>query len=120
MWSDGLTEVYSFTSSDRSLSLGGVVDGARWGRAGDAAGLAFASSWISSSHGDYLARGGIDAFVGDGALTRGSERVIEAFYRWRLLERTWLSADAQRIDNPAYNRDRGPAHFFASRLHADF
>ena len=31
-----------------------------------------------------------------------------------------LSFDYQFVDNPAYNADRGPAHIFAGRLHAEF
>jgi hypothetical protein len=27
---------------------------------------------------------------------------------------------ADRIDNPAYNADRGPAHVFTGRFHAEF
>jgi high affinity Mn2+ porin len=31
-----------------------------------------------------------------------------------------LTFDYQWIDNPAYNRDRGPVSVFAVRLHAQF
>jgi hypothetical protein len=120
MWADGRTEVYSFTSSARSASVGGIVDGTRWGRTGDAIGLAFATSAISTDHAEYLANGGVDGFIGDGALRRGPERVYELFYRWRAAERLWFSVDAQRIDNPAYNRDRGPVSVYGLRAHLEF
>jgi hypothetical protein len=31
-----------------------------------------------------------------------------------------LSLDYQRINNPAYNRDRGPVSIFAVRVHAQY
>ncbi len=31
-----------------------------------------------------------------------------------------MSFNYQLVVNPAYNRDRGPANFFGTRLHADF
>jgi high affinity Mn2+ porin len=31
-----------------------------------------------------------------------------------------VSVDYQFINNPAYNRDRGPASVFAARLHSQF
>jgi len=31
-----------------------------------------------------------------------------------------MSFDYQHVENPAYNRDRGPADFFGTRLHTDF
>ena len=58
MVSDGRTEVYSYTSSDRSASLGAVVHGAPWHRPFDLAGVAYAASWISSAHARYLELGG--------------------------------------------------------------
>ena len=39
MYSDGKTEVYSYTSADQTLSFGGLMKGLRWGREKDAAGL---------------------------------------------------------------------------------
>ena len=32
----------------------------------------------------------------------------------------WLTADYQRIQNPAYNADRGPINVYALRFHAEF
>ena len=31
-----------------------------------------------------------------------------------------LSPDFQLIQNPGYNRDRGPAKFYGMRVHAEF
>ncbi|MEO6953328.1 MAG: carbohydrate porin [Polyangia bacterium] len=120
MYSDGKSEVYSYTSADRSLSLGVTGRGASWRRPKDFAGLGYGVSWISSIHAEYLARGGIDGFVGDGALHQGVEGVFEVFYGLNLVGSAWLSGDYQHIVNPGYNRDRGPVDIFGARFHAEF
>jgi len=120
MISDGKSEVYSFTSSDSSASLGAVVHGTPWRRPFDVVGSAYAASWISSAHGQYLALGGIDGFIGDGRLERASERVFELFYSLHVYRSITLSADYQHIANPAYNADRGPVNVLSGRLHAEF
>ena len=120
MVSDGRTEVYSYTSSDRSASLGAVVHGAPWHRPADTVGVGYAASWISSAHAQYLKLGGIDGFIGDGNLSVASERVIEAYYSFDVYSSLWLSADFQHISNPAYNADRGPVNVFGARGHAEF
>ncbi len=120
MISDGQTEVYSFTSTDRSVSFGSLARGSLWRRRFDYVGIGYAIGWISASHADYLARGGIDAFIGDGALNRATERVFEVFYSVNLLTTIWLSADYQHISNPAYNADRGPVNILGARVHGEF
>lgn len=120
MISDGRTEVYAYTSSDRSLSFGATARGTPWKRPFDQAGVGFALAWISSSHADYLARGGIDGFIGDGALTRGTESVLDLFYSFNVLDAIWLSADYQHIVNPAFNSARGPVNVIGTRVHAEF
>ena len=120
MYSDGKTEVYSYTSADRSLSLGVLGRGASWRRSKDFAGLGYGVSWISAVHAEYLRRGGIDGFVGDGSLHEGPEGVFEAFYGVNLAGSAWLSGDYQHITNPGYNRDRGPVDIFGARFHAEF
>lgn len=120
MVSDGRSEVYAYTSADRSASLGAVVQGALWRRRFDLAGAGFAAAWISPEHADYLRRGGIDGFIGDGDLRVGAETVAEVFYSANLLRAIWLTPDYQRITNPAFNRDRGPVDVFGARIHAEF
>lgn len=120
MVSDGRTEVYSFSSSDTSTSFGAVVHGTPWHRPADVVGTAYASSWISSAHAQYLSLGGIDGFIGDGALKRASERVFELFYSLHVYRSITLSADYQHISNPAYNAARGPLNVLSGRVHAEF
>ncbi len=120
MVSDGRTEVYSYTSADRSASIGAVVHGSAWHRHSDLLGSAFAAGWISSEHAEYLRRGGVDGFIGDGALARASERVFELYYSLNVYRSLALSADYQHISNPGYNADRGPVNVLSGRVHAEF
>jgi len=120
MVSDGKTEVYSFTSSDTSTSFGAVIHGTPWHRPYDVVGTAYAASWVSSAHAQYLALGGVDGFIGDGGLKRASERVLELFYSLHVFRSITLSADYQHIANPAYNADRGPLNVLSGRVHAEF
>ncbi|ODS74404.1 MAG: hypothetical protein ABS43_10425 [Bordetella sp. SCN 67-23] len=82
--------------------------------------MAAAVNALSASHREYLRRGGLGAFLGDGTLNYGPEQIAEAYYSWRPLKRLWITADAQVIRHPGYNRDRGPAKVFALRLHTEF
>jgi carbohydrate-selective porin OprB len=120
MYSDGQTEVQAYSSTDRSLSLGLLATGAPWGRPQDSAGIATSAGFLSQAHADYLARGGIDGFIGDGALTQAAERNFEVFYSLSFLGVAALSVDYQRIWNPGFNADRGPVHVFGVRLHAQY
>jgi high affinity Mn2+ porin len=58
--------------------------------------------------------------LGDGRLTYGLERVVEIYYNWQLLRSVHVSPDYQFIQNPGYNRDRGPAHVIGGRLRVSF
>lgn len=114
---EGKTETDAFTEADRSLSAGAAFVGTRWSRPGDTFGLAAASGFLSSGHREYLARGGSTFFLGDGALNYRPERVLEAYYSVPLAKDTRLTLDAQRIDNPGYNADRGPVSVYGLRVH---
>jgi high affinity Mn2+ porin len=120
MWSTGKTEVYSYTSTDYSLSLGLLAHGTWWRRRDDYAGVGVGVGWISTSHARYLALGGVDGFVGDGAINQAAETVFETFYGVNLSSSIWLSGDYQFIASPAYNKDRGPVHVLGVRAHAEF
>lgn len=120
MYSDGRTEVYSYMSTDRSLSFGALTRGTPWRRGNDLLGVGCGIGWISKQHAEYLNLGGIDGFIGDGRLTRGTERVLEAFYSLNVYGPTWLSVDWQHIANPAFNVDRGPVTILGGRFHTEF
>lgn len=120
MVSDGGAEVYAYMPPDSSLSFGLLAKGAWWKRPFDLAGAALGLGWISSAHAEYLRLGGVDGFIGDGSLDRGTESVFEVFYSVNLLRAIWLSADYQHITHPAFNADRGPVEIFGGRAHVEF
>ncbi|MCK9689351.1 carbohydrate porin [Scleromatobacter humisilvae] len=117
MKADGKTETYAFTESDASVTAGLSLKGARWSRDKDVVGLAVGEDAISTVHRVYLERGGLTSFLGDGTLRYGHERMAEAYYSAELGAGFTLTADVQRVANPGYNKDRGPASFYALRLH---
>ncbi len=119
MWTDGLTEVYNYSSADDSLSLGAIMKGSRWGREQDSIGLGYAASFLSTSHVAYLNMGGIDGFLGDGAISYKPEQVVDLYYQHHLMKSTWLSVDYQHLTNPGYNSVRGPVDIYGVRVHVE-
>ena len=120
MYSDGQTEVYAFTPTDRSLSFGASAKGSAWRRPSDVTGIGYGIGWISQAHADYLRMGGVDGFVGDGSIRQAGESVVDVFYSVNVASAVWLSADYQHVTNPAFNADRGPIDIFGARIHAEF
>jgi high affinity Mn2+ porin len=119
-WNDGKTESFAFTAIDR-LATGGVsVNGKRWHRPFDTAATEFTAAGISGVHALYLARGGYDFLIGDGALRYGPECISESYYSARLFPGFFASFDFQHVANPAYNQDRGPVRIYSLRLHMEF
>ena len=120
-FNNGKTETYQFAEADRSISGGVSVKGAPWGREKDTVGVAVARTDISAAHRNYLAAGGIGAFIGDGKLPHyRAEQLFETYYNLALTSHASLAADYQHISNPAYNADRGPVNIFALRLHVEY
>lgn len=117
---DGASETYAFAEIERSLSVGATLQGAAWGRTGDALGVAGVRNGLAQAHRDYLAAGGVGAFIGDGGLDYRPERIAEAYYRIELGRYAALSLDWQHIANPAYNAARGPVDLFGLRLHGQY
>jgi high affinity Mn2+ porin len=119
-WNNGEAETFAFTEIDRSLSVGALIRGTGWNRAADSLGLAFVRNGISGPHRDYLAAGGLGFFIGDGKLSYVSENIFETFYSLGVTKDVWLTADFQRIFDPAYNADRGPVSVASARFHYGF
>lgn len=119
-WNNGQTETYAFTEIDRSVAAGVASEGRFWGRPADEAGLAVVRNELSPAHRDYLAAGGLGFFLGDGRLRYQAEQVAELYYNVTPLKQLLLTFDAQRIRNPGYNADRGPANFYGVRVHFEF
>ncbi len=118
-WNDGKTETFAFTEIDRSIAAGVLAKGERWSREGDSAGVAMYLNGLGRAHRDYLAAGGQGFFLGEGRLNYASEKIFEMFYSLRVAGRAWLSVGYQRISNPGYNQDRGPANFYGLRFHSN-
>jgi len=119
-WNDGRTESFCFTEIDRTASFGLSLQGNRWGRKNDNVGLAGAVNGISGVHAAYLAAGGLGFQLGDGALNYGYEEIVETYYRYQLRPGIHFSVDFQGINNPGYNRDRGPVFVASGRFHFEF
>jgi len=116
---DGSKEAYEFTEINQSFAAGLSLKGTAWGRSEDEVGVAAVSNALSRPARAYLAAGGLGILIGDGKLDRyGRENIAEAYYSVPVTGWLRASLDYQLVVHPAYNRDRGPASFFAFRLHA--
>ena len=117
---DGRSESLSFTDVDGSVSGGLALKGSAWGRPQDTVGFGASMNTISRAHQAFFANGGLGLLIGDGRLNYTPERAVEVYYAMNLTRGVTVSLDYQHVENPAYNRDRGPADFFGTRLHTDF
>jgi high affinity Mn2+ porin len=119
--SQGTVEEVDFTDLNKSISTGLSLTGSRWGRPDDTVGLAGAINRISHQGKLYFAAGGLGGIIGDGQLPNaGPEQILEAYYSMALFSFAHFTADYQFINNPAYNRDRGPVSVFGLRLHLQY
>jgi high affinity Mn2+ porin len=119
-WNDGQNESWTFADVDRTATLGLSVKGDAWQRPNDTLGLAGAFNGISQVHQEFLAAGGTGILAGDGALNYAWEKLMETYYDFEIWKTIHASLDYQFVSNPAFNRDRGPVHVFAGRLHWEF
>lgn len=119
-FNDGSKEAYEFTEINKSLSAGLALKGDRWGRADDTVGIAAVVNGLSSDARAYFAAGGLGILIGDGALNYGPEQILESYYSFQANRNIAISVNYQHVNNPAYNRDRGPVNIYAIRLHAQF
>jgi high affinity Mn2+ porin len=119
-WNVGHYEAWTFADVSRTASLGVSVKGEPWGRADDTFGLAGVINGISHEARDFFAAGGTGILAGDGNLTYGLEKALEAYYDFQIWKTVHGALDYQFITDPAYNRDRGPVSVFGGRLHWSF
>ena len=119
-WNEPHHESFAYTEVHSTLALGADYVGSRWHRPLDKAGAAFVTNGLSAEHAQYLALGGSGFLLGDGGLTYGRENIAEFYYTSHLWRGLFASSDVQRIVNPGYNRDRGPANVFSVRVHVEF
>ncbi len=118
-WNDGATESFAYTEIDDTLAAGFDHRGDSWGRPDDKVGCALVSNGLSADHRTYLALGGSGFMLGDGALNYGREWIVESYYTARAARGIFPSLDLQLVENPGYNRDRGPVVVASLRLHVD-
>ncbi len=124
-WDDGRTESFAYTEIDSTFAEGVGVNGALWHRKQDRAGCAFVSNGIKKDHQIYLADGGLGFLLGDGGpnhvgLSYGRENIVESYYTAHVWRGIYIAPGVQHINNPGYNRDRGPVVVPTLRLHVEF
>ncbi len=119
-WDNGKTESFAYTEVDQTFAEGVGANGAWWHRKHDRAGIAFVSNAICKDHQTYLADGGLGFLLGDGKLNYGRENILESYYTVHLWRGIYLAPGVQHIENPGYNRDRGPVVVPSFRAHVEF
>jgi high affinity Mn2+ porin len=119
-WNEGQHESYAYTEVDETIEVGAGASGKGWRRKADRAGLAFVSNGISRDHQEYLALGGLGFLLGDGKLNYAREDIVETYYTLHVWRGVFASLNAQYVDHPGYNRDRGPVFVPGVRLHLEF
>ena len=120
-YAEGGHESYEYTDADLSFSIGLSLKGTAWGRADDTIGTGVAVDDISRRFKNFLAAGGLAILVGDGQLPNsGPETAWETYYSFAIARWAQVTADYQFINNPAYNRDRGPVSILGARFHLQY
>jgi high affinity Mn2+ porin len=119
-WDNGKTESFAYTEVDQTFAGGVGANGAWWHRKQDRAGVALVTNAICKYHQTYLADGGLGFLLGDGGLNYGRENIVESYYTAHVWRGIYLAPGLQHIENPGYNRDRGPVIVPSFRAHAEF
>jgi high affinity Mn2+ porin len=119
-WNNDKTESFAYTEVGQTFALGLGAQGAWWHRKQDRAGVAFVTNAIKKDHQDYLAAGGLGFLLGDGGLNYGRENIVETYYTAHLWRGLYIAPGLQHINDPGYNRDRGPVIVPSFRAHAEF
>ena len=119
-WNNGKTESFAYTEVDQTFEGGIGAAGAMWHRRYDRAGITLVTNAICKDHQLYLADGGLGFLLGDGALNYGRENIIETYYTAHVWRGIYLGPDLQHVNNPGYNRDRGPVLIPGMRAHLEF
>lgn len=119
-WNEGRHESFAYTEVDQTAQIGVGGNGKPWHRKFDRAGFVFVSNGVSKDHQEYLALGGQGFLLGDGRLSYGRENIVESYYTLHAWRGIYPSFGIQHINNPGYNRDRGPVVVPSLRLHVEF
>jgi high affinity Mn2+ porin len=119
-WDNGKTESFAYTEVDQTVVTGVGAHGSWWHRKYDRAGVAVVTNGIKKDHQEYLALGGLGFLLGDGNLNYGRETTFESYYTAHVWRGIYVAPGYQHINNPGYNRDRGPVAVPTFRLHLEF
>ncbi len=119
-WDNGRTESFAYTEVDQTFAEGVGANGTWWHRKQDRAGVAFISNAIEKDHQNYLAAGGLGFLLGDGHLNYGRENIFETYYTVHVWRGIYLAPGVQYLNDPGYNRDRGPVVVPTFRAHVEF
>ncbi len=119
-WNEGQHESFAYTEVDQTVQIGADLTGSRWSRPHDKLGLTLISNAIKRDHQQYLALGGQGFLLGDGRLHYAREDILETYYTLHTWRGLYYALDAQFIEHPGYNRDRGPVLVESVRMHIDF
>lgn len=98
LWARFGSELAGEVRFDRALTLGAEIAGRGWAREDDAIGVASGFLRTSNAYRDATA----DASLVGYAAT-GTERIAEAYYRWRVNKHLDVSPDVQWIRRPGGN-----------------
>jgi len=119
-WDNGKTESFAYTEVDQTFATGVGAHGSWWHRRYDRAGVAVVTDAICKDHQEYLRLGGLGFLLGDGNLNYGRETIFESYYTAHVWRGIYLAPGFQHVNNPGYNRDRGPVAVPTLRLHLEF
>ena len=119
-WNEGQHESFAYTEVDQTIALGGDYSFKTFNRPDDKLGLTFVSNALKKDHQTYLALGGKGFLLGDGRLNYAREDIVEGYYNLHVWKGVYYALDAQFIEHPGYNQDRGPVLVESVRMHVDF
>jgi len=119
-WNEGQHESFAYTEVDQMFAVGGDYSFKAFNRPNDKLGLTFVSNAIKKDHQTYLALGGKGFLLGDGRLNYAREDTLEGYYNLHIWKGVYYAFDAQFVEHPGYNQDRGPVLVESVRMHVDF
>lgn len=106
-----------FNEVTHGFAGGFVASGKQWGRPLDEIGLGVA---YSSMKGVRVPAWNNRNWIGAGAPYFSPEKNIEAYYKIGFNNNVELTLDYQFVQNPNFEKSRGPAHVFGVRLRTNF
>ena len=120
-WDNGKTESFAYTEVDQTFAEGIGANGAWWHRKQDRAGMAFVTQRNQEGSPELSAPPEDWAFCwATATLNYGRENIFETYYTVHVWRGIYLAPGVQHINNPGYNRDRGPVVVPTFRAHVEF